>query len=207
MILETMQSRRSVRRFLPEQVLEETLLELIEAAVTAPSAGNSQPWRFLIVREKAIIESAADLVDKERYRLKGLLRTEFQNEVLSYSVHFSHFRSAPHLVVPLFRVVAGMTAMLQEETPEEERASFQALDHHSALLSVSLAIQNILLRAEELGLGACCMTGPLLARKPLERCLGVPEGWQIAALIPIGLPGESPFNPGRKPVRSFVRWL
>ena len=57
MILELMHKRRSIRRFKPEPLLKETLLKIIEAAITAPSAGNKQPWRFLIIRDKIIIES------------------------------------------------------------------------------------------------------------------------------------------------------
>lgn len=207
MILAAMQSRRSIRRFLPEPVPEEILLKLIEAAITAPSGGNSQPWRFMIVRQRAAIESAADLVDEERYRLKRLLRPEFQSEVLSYSDNFSHFRSAPSLVVPLFRAGAGLSAMLNEEAPEADRAFIRELEHHTALVSVSLAMQNILLRAAELELGSCCMTGPLLASKQLESCFGIPQGWRIAALIAVGVPDETPASPGRKPTQSCVRWL
>jgi nitroreductase len=54
--LTAIRSRRSVRAFTPEPVSEEDLRTLLEAAMAAPSAGNSQPWAFLIITDPALLE-------------------------------------------------------------------------------------------------------------------------------------------------------
>ncbi len=207
MILETMKKRRSVRDFKPEVPSDVTLSKLIEAAITAPSAGNKQPWRFLIIRDKDSIESAALKVDAERQRLKNTLDPEFQEKFQVYSDRFSAFRNAPTLIIPIYRVFVTLSGMLGRSVSEREREFLLSLEHHSALVSVSLTIQNILLMVEELGLGACCMTGPLIAAQELHKCLQVPEGWRIASIVAVGYPNETPIDPGRKGLRALTRWL
>lgn len=56
-ILEAVRTRRSVRRFLDSPVPPEVLEELLNAAIQAPSAGNAQPWRFIVVRERKVREA------------------------------------------------------------------------------------------------------------------------------------------------------
>ena len=62
MIYDLMKSRRSVRRFRPEAPTREQIERLIDAAVTAPSASNKQPWRFVIVANRKKIAELASFV-------------------------------------------------------------------------------------------------------------------------------------------------
>lgn len=59
MIEKVMRERRSVRRFKPEPVAREVIERLIEAAVCAPSASNRQPWRFVVITRRALIDALA----------------------------------------------------------------------------------------------------------------------------------------------------
>lgn len=54
--MEAILSRRSIRKYTSEPVPEETIHELLEAAMSAPSAGNEQPWHFVIIDERAILD-------------------------------------------------------------------------------------------------------------------------------------------------------
>ena len=54
--LEIIFSRRSIRKYLDKSVDDELLIKLIKAAVCAPSAGNQQPWQFVIIRNKKTLE-------------------------------------------------------------------------------------------------------------------------------------------------------
>lgn len=71
--------------------------------------------------------------------------------------------------------------------------------------SVAAAIQNLLLCAHALGLGACWMSGPLVAAEALAPVLGIPAGWTLSALVPIGFPAETPPAPARRPLTQIVR--
>jgi len=54
-IMEAIFNRRSIRKFIPETVSEETVETLLRAAMAAPSAGNEQPWRFVVIRDRQIL--------------------------------------------------------------------------------------------------------------------------------------------------------
>ena len=70
-----------------------------------------------------------------------------------------------------------------------------------------MALQNLLLMAHELGLGASGMTGPLVAADRLRALLEVLPSWEIAALVPVGYPAETPPAPPRKPAARVTEWL
>lgn len=58
--LEAITSRRSIRRFTDDPVDDATLERLLRAAMAAPSAGNQQPWRFVVVRDPDVLRKIAD---------------------------------------------------------------------------------------------------------------------------------------------------
>ena len=207
MILELMQKRRSIRRFKPEAPPDADILVLIEAAVAAPSAANKQPWRFWIAKKKKHFEIIAKAVDKARQNYLSLMSPDYRSEFGDYSDHFMSFQNAPVIILPIYRAFQGISALVKEKCPKKEVAFLQTYEHHSVLLSVSLAIQNILLMSEAIGLGACCMTGPLIASVESEKGLLVPKGWRIAAVIAVGYPDETPTPPGRKNLEMVTKWL
>lgn len=207
MILELMQKRRSIRRFKPEVPPDDDILKLIEAAVAAPSATNRQPWRFLIAKKKKHFEIIAEAVDKARQNYISLISPEYRSEFSNYALHFMSFQNAPIIILPIYRAFQGISALMKENSPRKGMAFLRTYEHNTALMGVSLAIQNILLMSEAIGLGSCCMTGPLIARVEIEKGLQVPKGWQIAAVIAVGYPDETPEHPGRKKLEMVTRWL
>ncbi len=54
--IEAILSRRSIRRYTPQAVSEQLIKELLEAAMSAPSAGNEQPWHFVVIKERGILD-------------------------------------------------------------------------------------------------------------------------------------------------------
>ena len=95
---EAIYKRRAVREFTAEPVAEETLLQLIDAAVQAPSAVNQQPWSFSVLRDKLLL--AQILGDSKAYMLRTspmVLSHHFQ-EALS-DPKFDIFYHAPVLIV------------------------------------------------------------------------------------------------------------
>jgi nitroreductase len=120
------QERRSIRRYIERPVERDKILVCLEAARLAPSADNSQPWRFLVL----------DDVD---------LKQHFCKEVFSGIYSVSKFaKKAPVLVVILARldIIA-------------HRVGKQIQNIHFHLLDIGIAGEHIVLQAEELGLGTC----------------------------------------------------
>ena len=206
-IYEAMRARRSVRRFKPDPVPRETVVELLEAAVTAPSASNKQPWRFLVVEERARIERMANAVREATARIAAHIPEASQPAFRAYGDYFTRFEDAPQVIVPIHRALTVLSNLVDEALDDGTRRAIGAMEEQSGLIGTSLALQNLLLMAHALGLGASGMTGPLVAEPALREILEVPPGWGIVALVPIGWPAEDPKPTDRKAVDKIVRWL
>lgn len=184
--------RRSVRRFKREPVPEEDIGRILRAASLAPSATNDQPWRFLVVRDEEIKRAMREIVDaKIEFYLE--LYPSRREGALSMKKYALHFADAPVVIVVLWR-------------PWKELE-----DNWSVMLgieSASVASAYIELAARNLGYGTCWCSSPLFfAQEELEELLGVKKPWSILSVIPLGVPDETPQNPGRKKLEEIVTFL
>ena len=207
MSIELMKSRRSIRRFKSARPGREVIEQLIEAAVTAPSASNKQPWRFFIVTNESIQRRLVESIQAAVDRVAGHVEPKFEEAFRAYGDYFTRFENAPVLIVPLYRPMNLLTRMVDEKLAPSDRAAILNMEERSGVVSTSLAFQNILLRAHELGLGASGMTGPLIAGDDLREILSVPDSWEIVAFIPVGFPDEQPDPQPRKPIGAVLKWL
>ncbi len=197
-LLALLRTRRSVRRFRPDPVTDAQVAALVEAAASAPSAGNRQAWRLLLVTSRARIDAMAAAVRDEVGRLRAGLREDAAAGAEAYLANFLHFAGAPLVVAPVHRQGPDLLAAAGA-APRASRGDAEAL------CSVAAAVENLLLCAHALGLGACWMTGPLVAAAALEQVLEVPRGWALSALVPVGVPAEEPAPPPRRAPESLVR--
>jgi coenzyme F420-0:L-glutamate ligase/coenzyme F420-1:gamma-L-glutamate ligase len=201
-ILSLIKERRSIRRFRPEPIPAKTIETLLEAARWAPSAGNRQAWRFWVVTDAATRQAMGTAVEQTLLSIRDNLRDEARAEANDYLSNFGHFANAPVVIAPIHR---GGTELLQASQEHDPLGPARA--EADALCSVAAAIQNMLLAAHAQGLGACWMTGPLVAHEALAQVLQLPEGWSLSALIPIGWPAESPGPTSRRALARLVRHL
>jgi len=198
-LLELMRARRSVRRFQDRPVDRDDLLRLIEAARWAPSNHNRQPWRFLVCENRARIGALADAVGRslsEKVRTLPPVAAAHSGEILHYATLFG---SAPAVIVVQHRQPVSLAAALLADVPNPLLTSGEPL-------STAMAVQNVLLAAQTLGLGACVLTGPLLAPAPLAAALTVPAGFDLTCLVAIGYPAEEPAAPRRKSVEQIAEF-
>jgi coenzyme F420-0:L-glutamate ligase/coenzyme F420-1:gamma-L-glutamate ligase len=207
MILELMLSRRSIRKFLPKMPERALLEQLIAAAVTAPSASNKQPWRFLVVTSPDVKSRMAAAVSAAVDRVAVRIEPQFEEAFRAYGDYFTRFESAPVVIVPLYRPLTLLSSMVGEGLSPEDQKNIACMEQQSGIVSVSLAMENILLMAHDIGLGASGLTGPLIAMNALRELLAVPGGWDIVALIAVGFPDEQPSAPARKSAADVTRWI
>lgn len=207
MILELMQSRRSIRRFRPELPDRASLERLIEAAVTAPSASNKQPWRFLIVTNAEVKTRMATAVRNAVERVANHIDPLFESGFRAYGDYFTRFENAPVVIVPIYRALTLLSNMVKPGLSEADQRNIACMERQSGIVSTSLAMENLLLMAHELGLGASGLTGPLIAMDDLCSILSVPGGWDIVALIAVGFPDEQPEATSRKSSAEVIRWI
>jgi coenzyme F420-0:L-glutamate ligase / coenzyme F420-1:gamma-L-glutamate ligase len=193
-LIALMRSRRSIRRFRPEALPPDTLDLLMEAARWAPSASNRQPFRFVAVASPDLRARMAELVREAVAKTVERLPVDERAPVAAYAKDFSCFDSAPLVLAAYHR----STSVLGERVGLPPEADVGAIS------SVSAAIMNLLLAAHSLGLGTCWMTGPLVAAPALQALLAIPAGWQLSALIPVGVPDEAPSPPPRRTSAQLV---
>ncbi|MBI3894032.1 MAG: nitroreductase family protein, partial [Candidatus Wallbacteria bacterium] len=119
-LLELMRARRSVRRFKPQAPDRATLERLFEAAVAAPSASNQQPWRFFVVRDRALIERLAAAVRESVARIAVAVRPSLEASFRAYGDYFTRFEGAPVVVAALFRGLPLLTQMVDDRLTAED---------------------------------------------------------------------------------------
>ncbi|MDE2820640.1 MAG: nitroreductase family protein [Chloroflexota bacterium] len=189
-------ARRSLRRYQQRPIPDGILEQLLEAATWAPSAHNRQPWRFVIIGEKARKE---DLARAMGARLRADLEADGAPEPLieaDVGRSFERISTAPLLIL-LCMTVSDMDAY-----PDERRAG---CERAMAIQSTAMAGQNMLLMASSLGLGACWICAPLFCPDLVGAALDLPPDWQAQGMITIGYPaGER--TRGREKWETRVLW-
>jgi nitroreductase len=198
-LLELIRSRRSIRRFSDRAVSHDDLLRLLEAARWAPSNHNRQPWHFLIIEDRQHLRQLAEVVRRELSEKMKLLPEAAGSHLNEFVDYTTFFAEAPVLVMALHKRPVTVSAPLLAELKSPELVSGEPL-------SVAMAVQNLLLAAQALGLGACVLTGPLLVPEALTRARALPPGHDLTCLVTVGYPAESPPPPRRKTIEQIAEF-
>lgn len=170
-VFEALERRRSVRSFLPDAVPVHALERIVGAAVLAPSAMNTQPWQFYVTTG-ATRDRVGEAMAHGTKHLEEFLDV-MGPELHSHAVRwYSELGHAPAVIVC---------------TMPHDNDEFSKLNIH---LSIGAAIENMLLAATGLGLGACNITFSFYVRDELARVLDVPPDRVIAAVVAIGYPSS-----------------
>jgi nitroreductase len=166
--------RRSVRKFNDHYVTDEEIRALIEAARWAPSWANTQVWEFIVVRDKALIEQVTGTYVEKNPATRGSL-------------------SASALIVACAK--------------DNESGCYGGKDvtriQKWYMFDLGLAVQNLSLKAHELGLGTVVVG--FLDHDACKKILDVPPGYEVVAVLPIGQPlAPAKAAPPRKDPSSFL---
>jgi len=198
-LFDAMRTTRAMRRLKTDPVPDELIREIIEAGTWAPSGGDAQHWRFIVVKDPQIKKQLQlryrrafeDLKQRFHAAPPPPGKTEAQKQrMLAARDHLTeHFHEAPVLIVCCLVGDSGSGV--------------------GAGASIYPAVQNMLLAARALGLGATLTTRHLLYEKEVDEILGLPREAHTFAIIPIGYP-LGRFGPvSRAPVEQVTfldRW-
>jgi nitroreductase len=199
-LFEIIETSRAMRRLKPDPVPDELIARILKAGICAPNGGNTQRWRFLVIKDRKIKEAvqvwykrAFDEVIGPRYLNSepppGVSKERYLRQHAAVAYLTDHFHEAPVWIV----------ACLEDGLAPNRAAGS----------SIYPAVQNMLLAARALGLGATLTTRHLLYEKEAEEALRLPRGVHSYAIIPIGYP-MGKFGPvGRGQLSEFVyqdRW-
>jgi nitroreductase len=208
---ELVKSRRSIRRWKKERVPDELIKRAVELATWAPSSGNSQAWRFIVVKNPNVIGNMADAFQTVSDKVASWPEAAlWKEEVEQVRKESSFFRNAPVCIGVLrspFQPVLDKVLTARESFDQDARQIlFFRRSALSAVQSVAAAVATMLLAFHEMGLGAVWLVGPLAAKKDLERILKAPPGFDLVCLVAVGYPDESP-RKNRKPVDQVLEFI
>lgn len=187
-IYEAMRTLRAVRRLRPDPIPPDVLRRVLEAATWAPTGGNQQPWRIVLVADRSRKTRLGELYSEQwsafakRYRAMPaetpkVVRERMERTVRAGDYLAAHFGDTP--VIAIFCFNPKFMAITDEK-----------LDRPSVVGggSVYTAVENLLLACRAEGLG-CVLTTLLCICEPAVRdLLAIPQPWATAAAIPIGYP-------------------
>src|ERR1039458_6831496 len=180
---EAIYTRRAAREFTAEPVDDETLRQLIDAAVQAPSAVNQQPWSFCVVRDQALLARISSEAKAHMLRTSPVaLLPHFQERLNNPNFHI--FYHAPALVL-----ISSLA-----ESPW-------------TIENCSLAAENLMLAARAAGLSTCWIgfAQTWLGTPEGQAALNLPANYVPVAPIIVGHPkSEPPPIPRKEPE---IRWI
>jgi len=202
-LFEAMYSQRTLRRLRPDPVPDDLIRKLIDAAIRAPNGGNRQPWAFVVVRDGEAKRRIGEWYLDAWNRTYGVLPQEARSRLPPTMSRA--YRSAEHLAhhlaeAPVFIMVCAKTPVFPGGEPAVVAIHYG---------SIFPAVQNLLLAARGLGLGAALTTLHKLHEGEVKELLGIPEKVETVALIPVGYPVDKYGPTTRLPVEKVMhleRW-
>jgi nitroreductase len=207
-LFDAIKGRKSIRRFKQKPVPDDDIKKILDAGRLAPSANNTQPWSFLVIKDPAMLRNMADATREMVDRMIPYADSEKQAQRLAAykSNYYTFFEKAPVVIAVFMETYDAGTDLLLERMGYSVD-DIRRLRPLPSLQSVSAAIENMLLAIHALGYGSCWMTGPLVAQEGFEKLLGFGKEKFIAALLPVGVPDEDPPTRNRKPLEAMMRIL
>jgi len=165
-VFDAIMTRRSIRKFEKRPVDDKLIGVILYMATQAPSAGNTQEWEFVVVKDE----------EQKKKLAKAALSQNFIAEA------------------PVVIVVCANLARIGLKYGKRGETLY-------AIQDTALAIQNMMLAAQGLGLGSCLVA---FEEDTVSEIIELPDNLRPVAIIPIGYPAEKPENPGRIPLENLT---
>lgn len=179
-VTDLMRHQRACREFSADPVDDATITALLECATRAPSASNSQPWQFVVIRDPGRRGAIWDLATRAwahggRQHSEGRLEPELFRNVDTAMT--GGFAEAPVTIVAC--------------------ADLDRCAENLVGSSLFPAVQNLLLAASAAGLGSALTTIAIAFAHELATLVGLPETVRPVAVLPVGWPAQ-PLGPSRR---------
>jgi nitroreductase len=196
-LFHTIYTTRALRRLRPDPIPDEVLFQLFDAAIRAPSGGNAQDWRFVLITDPSV---------------KRQIQAWFWEAWTRYQPRYAQNPALMDDLPRTQRLALKSTAYLAahvHEAPVIVAVCGLRGKHTTPGGSIFPAVQNLLLAARALGLGGSITNFARAHEDELRNLLGIPETNQVYCLVPLGYPVDRPGPVRRRPVKRVVyldRW-
>ena len=189
--------RRSIRKYKDIPLEEEKINDILRAAVLAPSAKNRQPWKFIVYRgeaKKRLVAAMETGIKREQSGITDLPGFAYS---LPDAAHTLEIMKAAPVLVAVLNTNGG--------TFYEEIGAEQRIVESCDSLSIGASIENLILKATELGLGTLWIANTFFAYPELVEYIGTEH--QLVSAIALGYPAEEPNARPRKPLEEILEFM
>ena len=178
------ESRTSIRVFREEPIDIKDVKEMVRLAGLAPSVNNFQPWRYVAIMNRELLNKMAGVISRKIEELpmsKSIVSANVKKQVTWFS---TFFKDAPVLlalvVKPYQTIMEGGFDLSHDE--------INKIRNYPDIQSAGASIQNLLLAAVDMGYGACWLSGPMVAREEIEKMINIKPPEKLLAFIVVGKP-------------------
>jgi nitroreductase len=196
-VKEAIETRRSIREYVQEPIPKEEILEILRLASLAPSAWNTQPWRFIVITDqakKSELQKAANNQKQVGNAPAVIVVTSDMEDVLGNVEQFAHPKMSAEAKNRLKETIERTFSPLSVEARGQWAAG-----------QTYIAVGFLLLAIRSLGYDSSTMLGfdPIQVRE----LLNLPSHVQIPAIIALGKKAESGNPHHRHPLEKIVTWI
>ncbi|MFZ3229570.1 MAG: nitroreductase family protein [Pseudobdellovibrio sp.] len=188
------ESRQSIRQFKIDEVPDQVLKRILNAAMHAPSGKNRQNWRFFVVQGQKR-DQYLKYSQKSWLGIKDILQKQLKPSLYDFTERFFFTLGNAPVIIFAYSV-----------NSDEER-------YHTSIGSVYMAVENLNLACVAEGLGCCTMGAPLELKKEVDEFLGVTNDelykkgeLELLCAVVLGYPDHKPPKAPRK-TEDRVTWL
>lgn len=176
-MIKEIETRRSIRKYINKPVEDEKILQLLESARLAPSGSNTQPWHFIIVKSDSTKEKIAKVSHDQKW----------MGTAPVHIVCVADIRA---------RIKDDIDLVLDENSPQPELKII--------IRDLSIAIEHIVLEADNLGLGTCWVAW--FMQEDIRPILNIPLDKYVVGIIPVGYADETPKARPRKKLEDIIHY-
>jgi nitroreductase len=195
---EAIEKWRSIRKFKRDPVPEDYIIALIEAARLAPSASNTQPWRFKIVSDDETKAKLAEAAYHQSFVAQApvvlVCCADLQGYFDGITARSQEFGKEGALEETMMRVLRGRAEQLKSMNVQELAPGIA--------FNVAIAVEHIVLRALDFGLGSCWVR--MLDEQKIKAIFGWKNNIHVVALLPLGYPDEAPAPRKRRTIEEII---
>ncbi|MDE5933141.1 MAG: nitroreductase family protein [Lachnospiraceae bacterium] len=194
--MDSIQKRRSIRKYKDMQIDKSDIEKIVQAGILAPSAKNRQPWKYIVYcgdsKEKLLDKMESGLIREE----SGEASLPFSSNGLPDAFHtLKIMRQAPVLIM----ILNTNGVSIFEKIRVDERVT-EICDS----LSIGASVENMLLKATELGIGSLWIANTCFAYKELVEFIGTEK--QLVGAVALGYADEFPNARPRKELEEVVEF-
>jgi nitroreductase len=206
-LLQAIMTTRAIRRYTADPITDEEIQTCLKAAVQAPNNGNIQPWQFVVITDPDARRAVGDVYRKSYDRFEAAynkMAPPPRDE--ADAAHRDRMKRASRYLADHIGEAPAMVAFLMPKIDltmrDDEGPIFIGTTH----ASVFPAVQNFILAARSLGIGTAFTTVYRVHEDEVRTILGVPDSFEIVALVPMGRPrGKFGVAP-RRPAEKVTHW-